>query len=281
VNDTNGPEALDIEALAAQMLGLDSQGDSSYDEDQQGEESEGGYQPVGHPAWQEILSQIPEELHAKVIPTLQQWDAGVSRRFQKIHDEYSSLKEFEDYDPGDIRQALDVYEALNTNPAATWETIGRVYGLSPQEVSQAASVEDDLDFDALPPALKEKLSKIDLHDQVLEYVSQQMLEAQAADEEAAEDEALEEILDELREDYGEFDEDYVVGLIAAGVDPEEAVERFQGFASQFQQQPRQQAPKIMSSGGGVPSGAPADVNKLSNQDTQALIAEVLRLSQSS
>jgi hypothetical protein len=35
----------------------------------------------------------------------------------------------------------------------------------------------------------------------------------------------------------------------------------------------------MSSGGGIPNAGTVDVNKLSNQDTQELIAQILRLSQ--
>jgi hypothetical protein len=268
-------EGVNINDLAAQMLGLND--GHGYVEPQQ--------QNAGHPAWQEILSAIPEELHSAVIPTLQKWDAGVSRSFQKIHDDYAPYKQFEDYDPSDISEALGVYRSLVTDPASTWEAIGRVYELSPQQ-SQAMSEQDNDYLDNLPDSVKEKLSKIDMHDQVLEYVSQQMLDRQASDEEAQEDAALDEILYDLREAYGDYDEDYVVGLIASGVDPEDAVGRFQQFTSQYAPQKQQQsyeysnsAPRVMSSGGGIPNTGSVDVNKLSNQDTQDLIASILRISQ--
>lgn len=280
MNDNNEAEGLSIEDLAARMLGLDSDDEAQYDDGQEEEDSD---RPVGHPAWQSILSQIPEELHSKVIPTLQEWDAGVSRRFQKIHDEYSGFKEFEEVDIDDLRQAYKVYSALTEDPQSTWETIGRVYGLSPQQVSQAmSSEEDDLDLDALPQSIRDRLSRIDQHDALLQQMAYQMQEAQAAEEEAEEDAALDELLEELQEEYGEFDEDYVVGLIASGVDPEEAVERFQQFTARYQPQvPQQPAPRVMSSGGGVPSSTPVNVTGLNNQDTQALVAEILRLSQDS
>ena len=282
MSDNYGPETsgLSIEELAAQMLGLDNEAEAQYDEQQDQEEDSD--RPAGHPAWQSILDQIPAELHDKVIPTLQDWDAGVSRRFQKIHDEYADLKEFEDIDPNDLRQALQVYGALTEDPQTTWETIGRVYGLSPQQVSQAmSSEEEDLDLDALPQSIRDRLSRIDQHDALLQQMAQQMQEAQQAEEEAEEDAALEELLEELAEEYGEFDEDYVVGLIASGVEPEEAVERFQEFTSRYQPQQHQSAPRVMSSGGGVPSSTPVNVTGLNNQDTQALVAEILRLSQDS
>jgi hypothetical protein len=283
--DNNAPEGLDLESLAAQMLGLDTEQAQEYPEPQ---EQQASLPAPGHPAWQEILSVIPEELHDKVLPTLQNWDAGVSRRFQKIHDEYEPLKKFEGYDPEDIEEAMGVYRALTNDPASTWETIGRVYGLSPQQVSQATS-DEDIDLDGLPEGIRERLSKIDLHDQVLEYVSKQMLELQAAEEEAQEDQALEELLGELQQAYGDFDEEYVVGLLAAGVEPDEAVNRFKTLAGKYQPQPQSQveqqpsvretAPRVMSSGGGIPNAGSMDVTKLSNQDTQELITQILRLSQ--
>lgn len=275
------PEGLDIEALAAQMLGLDED-DEEYDEE--GEEYE---QPqVGHPAWQQILSQIPQEYHAQVIPTLQEWDAGVSRRFQKIHDEYAPLKRFEEVDPDELKEALDVYQALVNDPATTWEAIGRVYGLSPQQVSQVANDpygenSDDFDLGDLPPAIRDRLSRLDVHDRVLEAITGELLQRQESEKIAQEDAAFEEYLDSLREEHGDFDEDYVVGLIAAGVDGEEAVERFHEFLGQFQQQQQRSAPRVMSSGGGIPNNDQVDVAKLSNQNTQKLVEELLRLSQDS
>jgi len=274
VGDTDGPEGLDIEALAAQMLGMEEEGGEEYEEDDEPQ--------AGHPAWQEILSKIPQELHAQVIPTLQDWDAGVSRRFQKIHDEYAPLKRFEEVDPDEITEALDVYQALVNDPATTWEAIGRVYGLSPQQVSQVASdpygeESSDFDFGDLPPALRDRLSKLDVHDRVLEAITGELLQRQEADKESQEDAQLEEYLDALHEQYGEYDEDYVVGLIAAGVDGEEAIYRFQQFATQFAS-PQRQSPRVMSGGGGIPHGEHVDVAKLSNQDTQRLVEELLRLS---
>lgn len=280
------PEALDIEALAAQMLGLEeSEGDEEYEED----EEELTPQAGGHPAWNKILSQIPAELHAQVIPTLQEWDQGVSRRFQKIHDEYAPLKRFEEVDPDEIKEALDVYQALVNDPATTWEAIGRVYGLSPQQVSQVAADpygenSDDFDLGELPPAIRDRLAKLDVHDRVLEAITGDLLQRQEAEKTSQEDAAFEEYLDALAEEYGEYDEDYVVGLIAAGVDGEEAVQRFQQFQAQFapqQQRAAASAPRVMSSGGGIPNSSPVDVAKLSNQNTQKLVEELLRLSQDS
>lgn len=288
--EANTTDDLDIQDLAAQMLGLDDDSDDedyeSDDEFDEEDEDEDDMPQAGHPAWQSILANIPEELHSKVIPTLQQWDAGVSRQFQKIHDQYEPLKRFKEYDPDEVNEAVKVYQALTNDPASTWEAIGRVYGLSPQQVSQATSSddEDDFDLDDLPPGLKQRLAKLDVHDQVLEAVTQELLDRQASEQEAQEDQELEEYIEELHDEYGDFDEEYVVGLLAAGVDGEEAVGRFQQLAAQYAppvQQERTPTPRVMSSGGGVPSDQDVDLYKLSSQNTRNLVAEILRLSHES
>jgi hypothetical protein len=272
---------VDIQALAAQMLGANDDSEIEYEEEDGSDDDF-----TGHPAWQEILSKVPAELHAQIIPTLQKWDTGVSRQFQKIHDTYAPLRQFEDADPNDIREALGVYEALNSNPEATWEAIGRVYGLSPQQVSQALS-SDEEELDDLPAGIRDRLSRIDMHEQVLEAVTDEMLRRQVADTEAQEDEALEEYLAELQEQYGEFDEDYVVGLLAAGIDGDEAVEQYQEMVQSIAQQyggkpqPQRTAPNVMSGSGGIPNIGQVDPYKLSNSQTQDLVSEILRMTNES
>lgn len=269
-------QSVSIEDLAARMLGLDVE-----DDDDDDDEEESAPQ-VGHPAWRQILNQIPEEYHDAVIPTLQQWDSGVSRRFQRIHDEYAPYKELGEFEPDAIKEAMNVYNALNNDPAATWEAIGRVYGLSPQQVSQAASVDEDFDMDDLPGPIRERLARLDEHDRTLGVLSQQIAQQQQAAQQQQEDQALEEYLDDLREEYGDFDEDYVVGLIAAGLDGDEAVERFQDMleviANDNGFRPNSNYPQVVSGGGGVPDYGQVDTSSMSNQDTQALVAEILRLS---
>lgn len=292
-------EALTIEALAAQMFGEQSTEESPVETEETPVETDSQSDQINvHPAWQEILNAIPAEYHDKVTPTLQNWDAGVSRRFQKIHDEYEPYKRFSDYDPNQIEEAVRIYESLNSDPSATWEAIGRAYGLSPEEVSQAESAfdeDDDYDFSDLPPKLRAKLAKIDrldLHEQVLETITQQMLSQQELEEQAEEDAALEELMGELKEVHGNFDEDYVVGLMAAGVDPDDAVLRYKGMVSRFsgsaeprvdtppiQASPQIQSPRVMSSGGAVPGLGDQDVTKMDTRQTKDLVAELLRMSQ--
>lgn len=273
MTDDDGTEGLTIEDLAAQMLGLNEEEMEVDDDDEDDDE------PQGHPAWRSILEVVPQEYQSQVREQLAAWDAGVSRRFQKIHDEYAPYQDLEDYDPAMLKTAADVYSSLINNPKDTWETIGRVYGLSSDQDSED---DDDEDGYELPAAVRNKLSKLDEHDRILGQLAQNYQQIQARDTEAQEDAELDEYLEELAEEYGDFDEDYVVGLIAAGIDGEEAVARYQFLMDQAQgqSQGRQYAPNVMSGSGGIPTSGSVNVSALNTQDTQNLVAEILRLTAS-
>jgi hypothetical protein len=285
---TNGTEGLSIQDLAAQMLGL-TQDPGTEDN---GTQQQGTPEPqAGHPAWQAILDNVAPENREAVMEQLHEWDAGVSRRFQKIHDEYAPLKAFEELgDPDDIKQAVEVYQALLDNPKDTWETIGRVYGLS---LGSNEEEEEDEDYANLPPAIKERLAKLDEHEQVLGALVRHTAEEQAAAEQAQEDAALEDYLQELADEFGPYDEDFVIGLIAAGIDGEEAVGRYQQIvgansapvptptpAATPAATQRAAAPQVMSGSGGIPTSGSVELGKLTSNETQRLVMEALKFTKS-
>jgi hypothetical protein len=276
-------EALNLQELALEFL-QGASGAAATDSDTTDDSNEGSA-PSVIPQWKPILDAVPAEYHDALLPTLQEWDANVSRRFQKIHDEVEPYKQFDEYDPATVKEAVDVYTQLLNDPAATWETIGKAFGLSPQVSSQSDSSSVDEDFDGLelPDALRARLAKLDDHDRVLDLVTTELLSRRQAEEEAREDAALEAYLGELQEQYGDYDVDYVVGLLGVGVSGEEAMERWQAISGQSSgtstsnPTPRP-APKVMSSSGGVPAESSGpDLSKLSNQDTKALVENILRL----
>jgi hypothetical protein len=246
-----------------------------------------------HPAWNAILDAVPAEYHDALKPTLQEWDTGVSRRFQKLHDEYEPLKALADYDPDTVREAVNIYTQLVNDPAATWETIGRVFELSPQDTAQSgSSIEEDFEDLDLPDALIARLARIDDQDKQLQLITEELNRRRAEEEEAEGEAELDAYLVELEEEYGEFDADYVIGLLSVGIDGEEAISRWQAIRGNGQPVQQQvaapaptsaasSAPKVMSSAGGVPTSTSSlpDLTNLSNQNTQALVEQILRQAQ--
>lgn len=279
----NDGEAVDIEQLALEFL----QGTVPDDKIEEIVEEAEASNASGNPAWQSILDAVPAEYHEALKPQLQEWDTGVSRKFQQIHDKYEPLKAFEGMDPSTVQEATEIYQQLISDPAATWESIGKVFGLSPQETAQSvSSMADDEDFDDddLPASLKERLAKYDDQGRILDLIAQEIVERKEQERVAEEDLALETYLDELEEQYGEFDNDYVVSLLAVGIDGEEAVERYMKLTGKAEVKVAGSAsegsklPKVMSGSGGVPSAAGnSSLTKLSNQDTKSVVEEILRL----
>jgi hypothetical protein len=258
---------------------------SENDQDQEtgtvetGQENNSG---GGHPAWQEILDQIPDELHHLVTPTLEKWDKGVQEKIQSLHSQFDPYKDVvSDYDPEAVATAIAIAEQIQANPQEVITRIADAYGISIAEATQAVTGgqgavdnEVDLDDEDLPPALKAQM----------EATQAQLAEIQAfqeAERQAQEDAELEamltEYLDGLRQKHGDFDEDYVVALMGNGVDGEEAVTRYKSIAApQAPQNPvLNPAPAVLGSGGSVPSGG-IDVTKLGKAETEDLIIQALR-----
>jgi len=293
-NDEVGP--VDVQALAVQMLKGNS-GDTSPDVSTESEpdnsteeeiysdsEEEGSSKKLGgHPAWQEILSAVPEELHEALTPKLKEWDAGVTRRFQEIHSQYEPLKSFEPlieegFDPDSLSQAIGLYQALNADPEQVYQALGQAYGFASEQES-ADDYDEDSEYN-VPPQLLEQLQR---QERAIEAMAEQLQQQQMSEQELEQQAALDEYVNLLHESYGEFDEDYVFTKMAAGVDGEVAVRQYQELVPPQVQQTRTPAPKVLGSSGvgsgGIPTSSP-EVTRLSEQDTRRLVEETLRASAS-
>jgi len=285
-------EVLDSQQLAIQMLQksnvietpptdetLGDEQESEVDgaEDVQEEETPKG----NHPAWQEILSAVPEELHEALTPKLREWDAGVTRRFQEIHSQYEPYKEYEPIieqgiDVETLSKSIGLFQALNNDPQSVYDALGQAYGFSSEQESEYE--EDEQQEYTLPPQVLQQLQR---QEQALEQFAEYMQRQEEQSQSQTNEQLLAETLQGLEQQYGNFDEDYVVTLIASGVDPEVAVRKFQDTIGSYSaNRPGKAAPKVLSSsgGGGVPANLP-DPTQLSSKDTQALVAEMLRLAQ--
>jgi len=278
---------VDVQALAVRML----QGNAEPEQENLTEETsseetlvEEGDEPKklgGHPAWQEILSAVPEELHEALTPKLKEWDAGVTRRFQEIHSQYEPLKAFEPFveqgfDPDSFSQAVGLYSALNSDPEQVWRALGEAYGFAGEQ--ESADDEDDDEYD-LPPHIIEQLQR---QERALELLAEQVQSRELTEQQQQEQALMDSYLEDLRGSYGDFDEDYVLTKMAAGVDGEVAVRQYQELVPPVQQQ-RTPAPKVFGSSGvgsgGIPTSSP-EVTRLSDQDTRRLVEETLRAASS-
>lgn len=238
----------------------------------------------GHPAWQEIFNEVPPEFHDAIRPTLEKWEKGVNSRFQSLHSEYEPLKtfsKFQDTPPEIIETALAFMQRVEEDPKAVWDLMGETYQFQIEQGAEGMQEnegqepqQEEFNPEGVDPAILSQM-------QQLMQQNQEILQRQQAQDAAAEEarliSELDTYLEELRAERGDFDEEFVVALMAQGVDGEEAVARFNtliGNAAQSRGNP-QPTPVVMGGSGGVPSGGGIDPKSLNNSQTKDLVAQML------
>lgn len=247
-------------------------------------------QNPGHPAWKEILDVLPDSLHSIVTPTLEKWDKGVQEKFTQFHQTYDPYKEIvEQKVPVDrIKQGLMVAQMIESDPAALVQQLVDHFKL---EQFMAADDDDDddddiplelegVDVEALKkhPAFKELFKQ---QEQMAQYYEQQ----RQAQEQNESQKMMQDLLSDLHEKHGEFNDLFVTSLLAAGVEPEDAVKQFKDTinqalqAHQGTQPPPVQPPVVMGSSGNTGAGVPnqdVKLGRLTNSQTVDMVTQILQ-----
>jgi len=240
-----------------------------------------------NPAWNELLGIMPTQLHPQMIPHLQKWDQGVQQQFQKVHSQYEPYKPFLDaqVDPQQIQYALQIMEHLNNNPRQIYDALAEFHGWNEQGQTEpnAPVTEDYSDLGNIvdeDPRISQLNEQVELMRNIMlaQYNEQQQaqMQQQQSQQEQQEDQALEEEFTTLKSKYGEFDERYVLGLMAAGTSAEDAVKSYNELVEQtLQNRPGNSAPRVLGGGGGVPSNA-INHSSLSDEDRRRLVVQRLQ-----
>lgn len=255
------------------MNGIESQDDVQGTEDPTPDSS-----PGQNPAWNDVLSVIPEQFHSVVTPHFQKWDQSAQSQIEKANSsaaQYEPYKAFIEHgiDPGELENGLRLMYEINNNPQNVWNALGKAYGLSVEAGN--AEEDDEEESDSTQQFQDPRFGELQ---QGIELVSQIILNEQQEKQNAAEDAKLEAELSALKEKHGDYDENYVMAMMLNGSTAEEAVQAFTDLRNNLlQNNPRPFAPHVMGNSGGgsgVPSQA-IDPTKLSGKDTRNLVAQML------
>ena len=154
-----------------------------------------------HPAYEKLLSELPEAWHAKVMPHLQEQD----RYYQQEIEKYSPYKEFIEggVDVNAIKSSLQLADVAINDPVALYRNLAdmlRSQGLLEEaaEADYAADeIESDSDYEIDPAIMQQFEARDELLRQQQEYL--QELEFQA--EVAYEQDLLEEQISEVMNKY--------------------------------------------------------------------------------
>lgn len=101
-----------------------------------------------NPAWQDMLSAVPEEFHSHLVKGLTEWDKGVQKRFETVQQKFSPYKEFAELNvpATDISQALQLFQAINTQPKSVYDYLGEQFNFG-QVQSQGQQEAEPEDYD--------------------------------------------------------------------------------------------------------------------------------------
>jgi hypothetical protein len=246
----------------------------------QGTDVDGGNEssPGLNPAWGEALSAIPEQFHGVLTPHFQQWDQAAQKRIESANEQLKSYEGYKDFvDHGisaeDLAQGYQLMYQLNTNPQAVYSALAEAYGLGGNEAESEEVEEEEEESSTFQDP------RVDQLQEGLDLVAQTILGQQQREEAQRADAELDAEIEGLKAKHPNFDERYVLSLVANGATFEEAAQSYEKLVGNIlQQNPRPFAPQVMGNSGGgtgLPSQA-IDPRKLSGVERRNLVAQMVQ-----
>lgn len=232
-----------------------------------GQEGGGGI----NPAWNDLLGEIPQDLHEKVTPHLQKWDENFTKQVNSAKEPFAPYQEFIDgeVDPEHLRMGIGFLSALQNNPREVFDLLAQQYnfsledgqgGKAPQNSGQTQGLTDE-DLEGLPQVFVDKIRKME---KALDLMAQEHLRTQEEKTKAAADKKMADEIASLKNKHGEFDEKFVLAHMLMDMKPEDAIQSYNSLVENIikQHEEKQRAPKILGGGSLVPGEGKLDMSKI-------------------
>lgn len=228
--------------------------------------------------YDKYLDRFPESLRPVATEVFKDWDAQTTKRFQDLHSQYEPWKPLaEEFAPEEVAQAIALAQALESNPQEFVEAVAKAYNITPAQAAQA--IADEQGVAGLEEQEQQQYvsdPRIEQMEQALHKMAEIMFQERQQQTFQQEDALLDQTMSALKQQHGDFDEEFVLTKIANGVDPAQAVAQYNAAVeAALARRNSIEAPTVMGSGGGLPT-AQTSVSQLSSQDTQKLVAEMLK-----
>lgn len=253
--------------------------------------------PGGNPAWAPILEALPESLHGIITPKLKEWDQGVTKRFQDIHNQYAPFKPFleQKVDPQRLQVGMQVLDVLDRDPVSFYRNMEqqlRSAGLIEEAKAAAEAAEDAEEEQQEKETVDPRIKKIEeQQQQFMQNLEQARLQQEQQRAQQETDAAVDRELAELQQKYGPLDEpmqrELFLRYLALATAAEQqgakepptlldAMESLQGFVTYHSQRPRPAAPKVVPPGGGLPAPTQKPVGQLTEAERRERAAQLVR-----
>lgn len=235
-----------------------------------------------------------EELRKQLEPHVKRWDAGVTRRFQELHSQLKPFKELGEYEQ--LAEAAQLYQILNERPEDLYRALAQSLGdavqqgqpgtqsqTSPQQQQQQQQQQGQnggltqQQYAQLPPDVQKR---IDQQEKIVTTLAEHFLEDRRTQQQQEEDQQLDNYLSNLRSEFGDFDEEYVLSKMANGVDGAKAVKQYhKTIEKELAKKNSQSAPTGILGGGGQVGQQTVDVGNLGDKDVKSLVAGLMAQAQ--
>lgn len=225
-----------------------------------------------------FLKNIPQEHQQIVGQYLPQWQAGVTRRFQSLADEHRPWKDLgRDYD--EVTSAIGIWDLLESDPKRVLDMLTEIgsqngwlnnpSGVTPPPPVGQPNLPGASVPSGLPPEWESKLSQIE---KVVMALGQETINQREERTQAEQDRQLAGYMEFLHKTHGNFDDDFILSRLAAGIDGDTAVKQYTAMVDQILQSHNgtggRPTPRVLSGAGSVQVDRGPDYAKMSNQDVR-------------
>jgi hypothetical protein len=243
----------------------------------EGYESSDGYEYSSEPAQEtseprlsgyakSFLETVPEEHRPVLQNYLPQWDSNFTKYAQKVQGELKGYRELGDYET--LTNSRRLYDTLLNQPQVIYDyLVNQGYGKQ-----EARAIAEEMGSSEEPDPTEQRLAE---YEKYIAAMASWIQNQETMSQEAYEREMLETTMEELKQQYGEYDRTWVLRAIAAGADPEEAVQEFHQLVQNVvNQRAKAPAPKVLS-GSGLPPVNKPDLANASSKDTKDYLTKML------
>lgn len=246
----------------------DGQGTEESEAVANSQEDSGGL----NPAWNDLMGIIPTQLHSQVTPHLQKWDQNYQTGINKVHSQYEAYKPYLENQiaPDQINYALQLMNAIEQRPQEVLTALQQYMGIEQQQPQEDEQGQEEIPSDFLNhPQFKQM-------NEMVNAMAQLMVQQNQTSQQAAEDQALETELSSLKEQHGEFDEDWVLSKALANpkTSLEDIVKSYHEFVNGVIANQRKPGPNVMSPGGQAPNNQ-INPKELDDKSRRNLVVQML------
>lgn len=253
---------------------------------------------------QAFLSSVPEQdrqiVQKYLAPVMQNWDSGLSEKFQKSAEEFKPYKELGELEA--LQRAHAFYSGWSQDPEGTFKTVlqaiaefcdesgmdfgeymNSITGIGTNGDGEEVSYENYNAEGGYDPGEEpdETQALLEQQAEALQEMYQWRENLEQQQQDAEDNYQLDQVLGAMHNQFGQFDDTFILTRLANGDSPDEAIQHWQGLSSYFggnSQQPTRTPPTVMGGQGGIPSGQ-VDPSKMKSSERKALIDQYLAAQQ--